>query len=131
MKLVSELSDLCALLRRVQTCKELTDSLVLEVLDTCAVKDINKIPHKYVLQDFCSYGAWDQAAIWVFHQCFPGWTLSVEIVGQGGKQRVRILSPHSPPLTSERLHLVPGHAILEAIVHAKTVLARTGISQSV
>lgn len=113
------------MLRRLQVSRELSDALVLEVLGACSPVPLDQVPGKYHLMNLCSYGAFEQAALWVLERTHPAWSL--ETTSCDGVHVVRLLSRHAPPLTVERRSSRLGTALLEAVVQATMANKRVGL----
>lgn len=118
---MARVDQLTSLGRRLQTARELNETLVFEVLELCGVDALENVPNKYVLMDLCYHGNWDQAVLWLSALCLPGWTFELRFGGHEGAS-VCLTSPHVPPFTVYRRNSTVAQAALEAIVQAVLVL---------
>lgn len=117
----NRVEELAGLARRLQTARDLSDTLVFEVLELCSTESLDNIDQKYVLMDLCYHGNWDQALTWLSSRCLPEWSFELRFGGAGGSS-VKLMSPHLPPFTVEKRASSTALAGLEAIVQAVIVL---------
>lgn len=120
---MKRLDELLGLQRRVQISRELTDALILEVLERCSPRDIDTIPQKYVLLDLCNNGFWEQAALWVLPWINPRWNLALKL---DSDSKVWVVQLTSPLFLVSRSGPILGRALIEALVEANVLAERVG-----